>query len=79
MKFHIWRCLGIVALGLAAFFLAVLEIYSLLGASQWEAFDYVFRDYGYLVAGYIAFMAFAAILLSVEEETEKKGAQRKEE
>ncbi len=75
MKFYVWRCLGILALGLAAFFLGVLQIYSLLQVSQWEAFEHVFEDYGYLVSGYIAFIAFSAILLSVGEEAEKKGSQ----
>lgn len=63
MKFHIFRCMGIVALGIAAFFLAAMQ------SDYWDYFfKYLFENHMDLFLGFIVSLILAAIFLSLEHE-----------
>lgn len=67
MKFRIWRCLGILSLGVAAFFLAVMQ-----SSYSWDyLFHALFVSYPTIFAGYVLGLIGAATFLSIEE-SEKK-------
>jgi len=68
MKFHIRRCLGILSLGVAAFFVAIMpsSFYS------WDvAFHHVLDYYPTIFYGYILGLIGATALLSIEKSEEK--------
>ena len=64
MRFHIFRCIGIIALGITAFFLTVMQ-----GTYHWDVFfTYLLRDHINLLWGFVISLIVAALSLSLEQE-----------
>jgi len=64
LRFHVWRCLGILCIGVAAFCIAVMD-----ATYSWDSFFvYLFRDFPTLFYGYVLGIIGAAIFLSIEED-----------
>lgn len=63
MKFHLFRCIGIIAFGIAAFLLAIIQ-----ETYHGNLFFNLLRDHVDLLYGFIISLIIAAIFLSIEQE-----------
>jgi hypothetical protein len=68
MKFHIWRCLGIMLGGTALFLLGIMQTQAFYNR-EWVMFE-IYPTYAMLGIGYFVVLFGASIFLSIEEEKE---------